>query len=231
MDNNQTVTVEMTVEERAELEALRAERAAKLAAAKAAEDREAYKALGEELVAKYVPELAELSKRMYDLKRRVFEDFAELIRTKEQLYGLKPGQRSHSYRDAQSSRRITLGYHHRDGWDDTVDAGILKVKEYISSRANTEDTKDLVSIILDLLSKDAQGNLQADKVLQLEKYAKESGDRLFREGVEIIKEAYRPEISKQYIRAEIKTSDNAWRIIPLGITEVGNVVLEQQPTE
>lgn len=39
------------------------------------------------------------------------------------------------------------------------------------------------------------------------------------EGVRIIEESYQPEVSKQFIRAEIRDNNGMWKPIPLGMTE------------
>ena len=49
--------------------------------------------------------------------------------------------------------------------------------------------------------------------------AADTGDERFLEGVRIIEERYQPEVSKQFIRAEIKNENGMWRSIPLGMTE------------
>lgn len=220
MEQGTDKVVQITAEEMAELQQLRAERDRKLALEKAAEDRAAYKSLGEDLVAYHFPRLKRLSKLMARIKAEVYKDFDALIKTKSDLFNVPTGQRSHAFRNQSKDWRITLGYHSKDSWDETVEDGIAMVKQYISSLASTEETKVLVEIILDLLSKDSQGNLQADKVLQLDKYATQSGDEMFMTGVRIIKEAYIPERSKQYIRIWEKNEQNKWVIIPLGVTEV-----------
>ena len=53
----------------------------------------------------------------------------------------------------------------------------------------------------------------------IQKIAEESGDEQFLEGVRIIEEAYQPEVSKQFIRAERKDRNGSWTPIPLGMTE------------
>ena len=74
-------------------------------------------------------------------------------------------------------------------------------------------------MVLKLLAKDQKGNLKASRIIQLRKIAEESGNDRFMEGVRIIEEAYRPAISKQYIRVEIKDANGMWKNIPLGMTE------------
>lgn len=55
--------------------------------------------------------------------------------------------------------------------------------------------------------------------MQLRKVAEDTGDARFMEGVRIIEESYQPEVSKQFIRAEMKDRNGMWRPIPLGMTE------------
>lgn len=204
--------IEVSPEEAQMLQEARAQR-------KAQEDREAYRSLASELVDKYVPLLKKISEDLAKLKTDVYTEFAQLMSAKSDLFGIKEGQRSHTFRNEDSTLRITLGYHKRDGWDDTVEEGILMVKEYISSLSGDEKTQALVNMILELLARDKQGNLNADKVLLLEKHAMESKSARFREGVQVIKESYRPELSKRFIRAEYKDDKNEWINIPLSITE------------
>ncbi|MDD4217473.1 MAG: DUF3164 family protein, partial [Bacteroidales bacterium] len=112
-----------------------------------------------------------------------------------------------------------LGHYETDGYDDTVNEGVAKVKAFISSMAKDPESKMLVDGILQLLSKDSKGNIKASRVIQLKKMANESQDELFIEGVQIIEDAYRPEISKSFIRAESRKEGEAWENVPLGITE------------
>ena len=72
---------------------------------------------------------------------------------------------------------------------------------------------------MSLLAKDSKGTLKASKILQLRKMADESGNERFIEGVKIITEAYTPNISKQYVRCEIKNELGQWKSVPLGMTE------------
>lgn len=220
MQENNVTTVQLSAEELREFEAFRAKKDKEELKARTRQEREHYRKMGESLVDELMPRIVELNAQMASLKQEVYSQFSSLIDMKAELFGTKSGQRSHSFMNEDSTRRIILGYHKRDMWDDTAEAGIEMVKEYISSLAGSDATSSLVAMLLDLLSKDASGNLQADKVLQLDKYAERSDSDLFREGVAIIKEAYRPERSKQYIRAEIKDASGKWCAVPLSITEV-----------
>lgn len=217
---SEKMKVEMTAEELAQWQALKEKQERELKAQKAKEDRDAYRALAASVVDEAFPRLKELSEKLSAEKQITYDSFGVVIDTKNEVVGLSsPGQRSHSFLSSDGRSRIILGHYQRDGWDDTVEVGIAKVKEYITSLAGDEKTRELVEIILDLLSRDKQGNLQADKVLLLEKYTETIDNENFREGVTIIKESFRPVRTKDFIRAQEKTGMGKWVDIPLGITE------------
>jgi len=147
-------------------------------------------------------------------------NFQSILAMKSEVMGLtKDDQRSHTFTDSKATMRITLGVYQTDGYSDTVDAGIGKVREYLESLASDEKSKALVSMVLKLLARDAKGTLKASRVLQLRKLADQSGSALFLEGVKIIEESYQPSVSRQFIRADVKNAIGAWVPVPLGMTE------------
>ena len=215
-----TVKVEMTPEEFARYKQAMEEQSRRDEAQRAKEEREAYRSLASTTVDELFPKLEEASTALTGLKREVYDAFARVIETKKEVMGTQAkDQRSHSFLSEDGKKRIIVGYYQRDGWDETVEDGIAKVKDYISSLAGDEETRKLVTIILDLLSRDGKGNLKADKVLQLDKYAASIQDARFSEGVAIIKEAYRPVRTKDFVRAQTKNDMGGWDDLPLGMTE------------
>ena len=215
-----TVKVEMTPEEFARYKQAMEEQSRRDEAQRAKEEREAYRSLASTTVDELFPKLEEASTALTGLKREVYDAFARVIETKKEVMGTQAkDQRSHSFLSEDGKKRIIVGYYQRDGWDETVEDGIAKVRDYISSLAGDEETRKLVDIILDLLSRDGKGNLKADKVLQLDKYAESIQDVRFSEGVAIIKEAYRPVRTKDFVRAQVKNAMGGWDDLPLGMTE------------
>jgi hypothetical protein len=215
-----TVKVEMTPEEFARYKQAMEEQSRRDEAQRAKEEREAYRSLASTTVDELFPKLEDASTALTGLKREVYDAFARVIETKKEVMGTQANdQRSHSFLSEDGKKRIIVGYYQRDGWDETVEDGIAKVKDYISSLAGDEETRKLVTIILDLLSRDGKGNLKADKVLQLDKYAASIQDARFSEGVAIIKEAYRPVRTKDFVRAQTKNDMGGWDDLPLGMTE------------
>lgn len=215
-----TVKVEMTPAEFARYKQAMAEQIRRDEAQRAKEEREAYRSLAATTVDEFFPRLESTSNTLSKMKRLLYDSFSQVVETKREVMGAETqGQRSHSFLSTDGTKRIIIGYYQRDGWDETVEDGIAKVRDYISSLAGDEETRKLVDIILDLLSRDGKGNLKADKVLQLDKYAESIQDARFSEGVAIIKEAYRPVRTKDFVRAQTKNAMGGWDDLPLGMTE------------
>lgn len=212
--------VEMTDEEMKRFEAFKASQAEKNAKEQAKRDRDAYRDLVDETIERTVPALMCLSQGIKDTKASVLNDFRNVIDMKADVLKLKKdGQRSDTFTNSKGDKRITVGVYTTDGYRDTVEDGIAIVREYIEGLASDEKTKALVKMVLRLLARDAKGTLKASRVVQLRKIAEETKSDRFMEGVQIIEEAYQPAISKQFIRAEVKSENGAWVCVPLGMTE------------
>ena len=214
--------VSMTAEERQAWEKYKEEMVRMAVADKRKKQREEYAQLVDDELEQAIPELRSLSDQIRAVKDAVFGNFRAVLDMKAEIIGLKEGgQFSHTFTNSDSTMRLTLGVNTVDGYRDTVEDGIAMVKAYIQSLATDDKTQALVGAVLRLLSRDGQGNLKASRVLQLRKMAEESGDERFLEGVRIIEESYQPTETRRYIRAQWRESgSNAWRNIPLGITDV-----------
>ena len=221
MKENNQETVVMTAEEKAEFEAFQQEKAKRAAEEKKKADREKYKELVDEEIERSIPVLLGISEQIKQSKQAVQDNFKTILEMKSELFATKvrDDQKSHTFTNSKGDKRITLGVYVTDGYRDTVEDGIAIVKEYIESLAKDEKTKALVNMVLRLLARDAKGTLKASRIVQLRKVAQETGNDRFMEGVQIIEDAYQPEVSKQFIRAEIKNGNGMWKPIPLGMTE------------
>lgn len=221
MEERSKQTVLMTEEEKAEFEAFQREKARKAAEEKAKADREMYRQMVDEEIENSISVLLGISEEIKESKQKVLDNFKAILAMKSDLFKTKMrnDQRSHTFTNSAGDKRITLGVYVTDGYRDTVEDGIAIVKEYIASLANDEKTQALVNMVFRLLSRDAKGTLKASRIVQLRKVAEDTGDARFMEGVRIIEESYQPEVSKQFIRAEMKDRNGMWRPIPLGMTE------------
>lgn len=193
-------------------------------------EREAYAQLVDETIEAAAPRLMEVSQRLAEVKGEVMEQFREAMRLKLELFKVKSHQRSHTFTNSAGTMRITLGFHVCDNYLDTVEEGIAMVNEYLDSLATDEKSRSLVSAVRKLMSRNLKGDLQASRVMQLNRMAQESGNERFMEAMRIINEAYAPSPSKQYIRLEFREGEgesSAWRSVPLGLTDVVSEVKMQ----
>ena len=210
----------MSAAELAEFEAFKAAQAAKRAKDERKQNLDTFNAMIDEQIACAIPELKDISEQLSTVKKTVFENFRALLDMKKDIMKMtKDGQRSHTFTSSDGQSRIELGFYQIDNYKDTVNDGIALVKDYITSLAETDETKALVDMVLKLLSKDQKGNLKASRVLQLRQIAEQINNDRFTEGVEIIMNSYAPIASKQFIRAFIKGEDGEWLPIPLSITD------------
>lgn len=179
--------------------------------------REAYKSLVVETVPKAIFKLCQASEILSVAKKETFEFFEDILSLKNEVYGLKEKQRSHTF--STDKEEITIGYRINDGWDDTAHVGVEKVKNFINSLAKDKETAALVEMVFDLLKKDANGNLKSNRVLELQKLTSKFNNEEFSDGVEIISKAYKPVRSSWFIEAYL--IENGKKIpVPLNISSV-----------
>lgn len=167
--------------------------------------------------------LTQLSTDMATIKETVMSNFRSVIDMKTETLGLsKPqGQYTHTFTNSDSTRRITIGNYTIDSYRDTVEDGIQLVTSYIQSLARDQDSQALVKAVMQLLSRNSKGQIKASRVLQLRKIAEEVGDPQFLRGVQIIQDSYQPEISRSFVRLEVKDPNTqTWTIVPLNISNL-----------
>lgn len=184
------------------------------------ESIDAYKQMVDEFCVEVFGRMKKVSDQLRTEKERVFGNAELLIKQKEQLFKVKQDRHSNQFTTSNGKYTVALGYRTNDGWDDTVNEGIAKVKEYLATLASTEDGARAVSIILKLLTKDKKGNLKASSMIQLEQEAAKNGDPLFIEGVQIIRDAYRPVDSCQFISVSYKDDNGVKHTLPLSLSSM-----------
>lgn len=180
--------------------------------------RETYKELVAETVPKALFKLCRASEIISNAKTETFQFFEDVLDLKNEVYGLKEKQQSHTF--SSEKGEIIIGYRITDGWDDTVTAGIEKVQNYIASLSTSPETAALVKMVFNLLKKDAKGNLKGSRVLELQKLASDLNNEEFTDGVEIIAKAFKPIRSVWFIDASLINEDGSKTNIPLSMSSV-----------
>ncbi|MDR1340185.1 MAG: DUF3164 family protein [Prevotellaceae bacterium] len=198
-----------------ELEAERKADEARIAA-----ERETYKSLVDTTVKEQVKKLQNVSSIMLNTKNGVFGAFETVIDMKSELYGIRDSQQSHTFTSDDGQISITIGHRVNEGWDNTVNAGIAKIKTFLQTLAKDDNSAALVETVMRLLSKDRKGNLKASKVLELDKLGAKMGDAEFLDGIRIIKDAYRPSPTCKFIDVSIKNEHGVWQSLPLSMSAI-----------
>ncbi len=206
----------MTAAERASLKAqLEAEERAEKQ--KREDDITAYKNGVDEFCRTGFSRLQALSEQMRVERDRVFAEAEALIQMKDELFKTKTDRHTNSFTTSDSKITITLGNRTNDGWDDTVNAGVSKVREFIGSLARDADSAALAEMVMNLLAKDRKGNLKASRVLQLREIAKKSGYPELIEATDIIQASYQPVDTCQFISVQYKDDNGVKQTLPLSL--------------
>lgn len=181
------------------------------------ENRKAYKEMVNDAIPHFIQVIENASKMLSKVKFDIFDGLKFLLDQKAEAYSVKQGQQTHTFSDKKGNG-ITYGFRVNDGWDDTVNAGIDKIKEFLESLAKDDNSAKLVTAINKLLKKDAKGNLKSSRVLELRQLAEEWKDEQFVDAVGIIEKAYKPVRSAFFIEAWHTNSAGKKIYYPLSIS-------------
>lgn len=181
-------------------------------------DREAYSELVDETVRRLVEDLQKVSLMLISKKQEVFRSFESILEMKQELYGIRAEQQSHTFTTADGKLSVKIGHRTIDSYDDTVNEGIAIVKQYLKSLAVDENTGNLIDTIMQLLKKDAKGNLKPGATLELGKLAEKIGNEKFMDGINIIKNSYRQARTCQFVEVRYKDEKGVERSLPLSMS-------------
>ena len=204
-EERQSLKAQLEAKERAEEENLQRE-------------RQTYSNMRDEFIERTFRSLKQLSDCMLAEKQTIFEESGTLDDMQQRLFKVKLDRKSRTLTHSSGRISIKVGNRMNDGWDDTVEIGIEKVREYLSTLATDEKSARLIKTITRLLAKDQKGTLKANKVLELKKMAEEEKDVTFLEGIRIIENAYRPVPTCQFVEVKYKDDNDKECSLPLSMS-------------
>lgn len=208
----------LTAEERAQLKA-QLEEQEKQEALEKQKQKETYLQLKDQFCERNLEKLQALSSQMQELKKEIFADAETLIQMKDELFKTKTDRQSNTFSHESGKYSISLGNRINEGWDDTCEQGIEKVKEFLHTLAKDENSAALVETIMRLIAKNNKGMLKASKVLELEKLASKIQSAELTEGLNIIKNSYRPKPTCQFISVTMKDDNGNDKQLPLSLSQ------------
>ena len=214
------MTIEnLTKEQKAELKRqLEAEEKAEKA--RVQQERENYKSIVDAWVEDKVKKLQNVSSILMTEKADIFATAQTIIDMKDDLFKAKSDRKSDTFSTSDGTKTIRIGNRINEGWDDTVNVGVDKVKGYLRTLAKDDNSANLVDTVMGLLAKERKGNLKAQKVLELERLAVKSGNEDFMDGIGIIKDAYRPVPTCQFVEAIVRDENGKEHAIPLSMSAI-----------
>ncbi|ADX66860.1 DUF3164 family protein [Weeksella virosa] len=175
--------------------------------------------MAKEQLPSVIEQLTKASEALQSAKEFAFRSFEQYLKLKIETLGITSVQKSHTIN--VDGRKIIIGYRVTDGYDDNAGYGLALVHKFLGSLAKDEESAKLIKSINRLLQKNAKGDLDSKKVLELAKIANEDfPETEFQEGVEMIQGAYKPRMSKWFIEATQTDGQGVERSIPLSITSV-----------
>lgn len=175
--------------------------------------------MAKEQLPSVIEQLTKASEALQSAKEFAFRSFEQYLKLKIETLGITSVQKSHTIN--VDGRKIIIGYRVTDGYDDNAGYGLALVHKFLGSLAKDEESAKLIKSINRLLQKNAKGDLDSKKVLELAKIANEDfPETEFQEGVEMIQGAYKPRMSKWFIEATQTDGQGVERSIPLSITNV-----------
>ncbi len=175
------------------------------------------KEMTNEIVKEVISDAEIVLKVQVEFKKETFDKFRSLIGIKEELFNVKDNQRSHTF-TSDNGESVTLGYRVTDAFDDTVHAGIEKVKNWVFSEVNGANNQNIKKIISNMLKEDKNGNLNAKRVLELRNIATDINNEELNEAVEIIEKAYKPQKSCYFIDISYKDENGKKVSMPLSVS-------------
>ena len=208
----------MTAEERAQMKSQLAEEDRQEALRKQ-EQKDAYMQMKDQFLERNLEKLKALSDQMQALKKEIFDDAETLIKLKDELFHTKTDRQSNTFSHESGKYSISLGNRINEGWDDTCEQGIEKVKEFLKTLAKDDNSAALVETIMRLIAKNNKGMLKASKVLELEKLANKIQSAELTEGLNIIKNSYRPKPTCQFISVTMKDDNGNEKQLPLSLSQ------------
>lgn len=162
----------------------------KAAKRKREDDIDAYKDMIDETVLSLAPDLADFG-TLQNLKvDETFDAFKNALALKKELYDYKDSQSSHTFTARNGMASICIGYNEIIGFDGTENAGVMKIREFITTLGADDENREILADLLETFMKpNKKGELNPTRVVELISRKDKINKPLFSDGVDIIVKA------------------------------------------
>lgn len=206
--NLQTETIEQL---EARLAALKAEQNAKKERSRAD-----YELLKKDTIINLCTDAIFLNKEISLFKTRAFNDMATIYALLQE-YSSRHSDGKGSFKIEHDKYRVSYKRQGKAAFDERSHQAEKHIIDFVNSKfSDDKDTRDLVMLLLE------RKNDELDINLIQKLYAMENrfSDENWLKGIELLKESYSYNHSKDYIRFETKTATGEWQAINLSFSNV-----------
>lgn len=190
-------------------------------AAKEKAERERYKDFVSDEVDALFDKINEACLLLKRTKIEVSSSMDTLISTKKEVFKSSTDNKTHTASNRAGTNRITKGYRDISDWDGTQNEGVAKIQKYIASLAKDAESANIVEAIQILLKPDKRGQLDPRRILELKNWSEKTDNDEFKDGVQILINAYRIVKSKTFILVEHRDAGGKWQNVELSFADIG----------
>jgi hypothetical protein len=206
--NTETETIEQLEQRLADL---RAEQTAKKE-----KSRKEYESLKKDTVLKLCTDAIFLNEKIATFKTQAFNDMGTIYALLQE-YSSRHSDGKGSFKIESGNYRVSYKRQGKAAFDERSHQAEKHIIDFVNSKfSDDKDTRDLVMLLLE------RKNDELDINLIQKLYAMENrfSDENWLRGIELLKESYSYNHSKDYIRFEHKLPDGSWQNINLSFSNV-----------
>ena len=183
--------------------------------------RDDYEKMKDDEVKMAFSHLQKVSTALSEEKVNVFNQFGALLAMKKELYNLTEEQiafqQSHTFTSTDGRISVIIGSNVIDRWSDDVEIGVERINKWIDSKIENPEDR---AAIRALMKTNKDGDLKANRILDLSKHANERGDEELIDAVNFIRDQYRPEKTSTYVKVKYKDEKDQWLWLALSMSAV-----------
>ena len=168
----------------------------------------AYKAMVDETVVALAPDLASFGTLQGLKVEKTFNAFQQALALKKELYDYKDSQASHTFTSRDGMASVTIGHNEIIGFDGTENAGVIKIREYMTTLADEDPKRKILVRFLETFMKpNKKGELNPARIVELIGLKEEANDTSFSDGVDIIVNAQFKTRTSTYVKGWFRRQD------------------------
>lgn len=180
------------------------------------EKRQNYETLKDSTVLELCKKAAETSRIIEEFKKEAFEETNALIAVLRE-YSQRHEESLGNFRFASGKFRVNYRRQGRPSFDEKATEGEFFIKEFVASKfQNDNDTRDLIVSLLER----RKGDFDINLIQKLYKMEDRFDDENWKKGIQLIRESYSYEHSKDYITFEERNANGEWVMIPLNFAAI-----------